>query len=85
MLEIHDYLVSSSDPREIPRELFKNHFEAASNVLTISLHIWNVGVNSVWVCLWFLMRLECILLNTILIASKQTENLASHVEKASLL
>lgn len=33
MLEIHDYLVSSSDPREIPRELFKYHFEGASNIL----------------------------------------------------
>lgn len=33
MLEIHDTLVSSSNPMEILRDLFKNHFEATSHII----------------------------------------------------
>lgn len=33
MLEMHDYMVSSSNPVEILNQLFKNHFEAVLKML----------------------------------------------------
>lgn len=78
MLEIHDYLVSSSDPREKPREVLKNHIL----LFIVSL---KCGRYLRGLYMLFLIPLECILLDTILAALKQTEKLASDLEKVSLI
>lgn len=84
MLEVHDYLVSSSDPREKPREVLKNHFEAASDILLFIMSL-KCGRYLRGLYMLLLIPLECILLNTILTALKQTEKLASDLEKVSLI